>query len=194
MNAKNGSKEHHPPLMSASALVDLLRVIEGASIPFWLDGGWDVDALLERQTRLHKDVDITVQISDVPRLREVLSARGFTPIRGSPPHSFVLGNGSGLEVDVHAVVFDQDGNGIYRMENGQDWIYPAQGFIGQGCVAGRPVRCLTAEAQVLCHAHGYVPTEKDRRDMTLLKERFGLLYLRIWNNLKRVEVLTTRAI
>jgi len=26
-------------------------------------------------------------------------------------------------VDIHAVSFD-DGNGTYRMENGQDWIYP----------------------------------------------------------------------
>jgi hypothetical protein len=31
-----------------------------------------------------------------------------------------------------------------------------------------------AETQVLCHAHGYVPTEKDLRDMELLQGRFGV--------------------
>jgi hypothetical protein len=27
---------------------------------------------------------------------------------------------------------------------------------------------------VLCHAHGYLPTEKDIRDMELLQRRFGI--------------------
>jgi hypothetical protein len=39
-----------------------------------------------------------------------------------------------LEVDIDAVNFDDDGNGIYRVENGQDWIYPAEGFGGHGVV------------------------------------------------------------
>jgi lincosamide nucleotidyltransferase A/C/D/E len=41
-------------------------------------------------------------------------------------------------------------------------------------VHGTAVRCLTAEAQVLCHADGYTPTDKDRTDMALLRERFGV--------------------
>ncbi len=36
--------------MTSSALVELLRSIESAAIPVWLDGGWGVDALLEIQT------------------------------------------------------------------------------------------------------------------------------------------------
>ena len=123
---------------------------------------------------MHKDVDLIVRVGDVPRLREVLAARGFGLGQGSPPSSFVLADQSGLEVDVHAVSFDEEGNGIYRMENGHDWIYPADGFLGQGDVAGRDVRCLTAETQVLCHAHGYTPTDKDFRDMQFLRERFGV--------------------
>ncbi len=38
----------------------------------------------------------------------------------------------GIESDIHAVNFDDQGNGIYRMQNGEDWIYPAVGFGGQG--------------------------------------------------------------
>jgi len=41
-------------------------------------------------------------------------------------------------------------------------------------VNGRAVRCLSPAAQVLGHAHGYVPTEKDLRDMDLLRQRFGV--------------------
>jgi hypothetical protein len=86
----------------------------------------------------------------------------------------VLADGSVLEVDVHAVNFDDEGNGVYRMQSGEDWIYPAEGFGGQGEVAGIKVHCLSPTTQVLCHAHGYTPIEKDFRDMELLQEQFGV--------------------
>ncbi|HKC63931.1 MAG TPA: nucleotidyltransferase family protein [Pyrinomonadaceae bacterium] len=160
--------------MPSSALIELLRLFDDAAIQVWLDGGWGVDALLETETRPHKDVDIILRVSDVPKLREILGLSGFVVREGKPPDSFVLADGTGLEVDVHAVVFDSEGNGIYRMQNGEDWIFPADGFNGRGAIAGKSVRCLSPEVQVLCHAHGYVPTEKDRRDMELLRQRFGV--------------------
>jgi lincosamide nucleotidyltransferase A/C/D/E len=160
--------------MTSAALLELLRLLDDAAIPVWLDGGWGVDALLERQTRQHRDVDVIVRVADVPRLRELLGRRGFAVREGTLPDSFVLADGAGLEVDVHAVVFDDAGNGVYRMQNGQDWVYPAEGFAGRGAVDGVGVRCLTPAVQVLCHAHGYTPVEKDLRDMALLEERFGV--------------------
>ncbi len=114
--------------MTSADLIDLLRWLKEASIEVWLDGGWGVDALLDTQTREHKD----------------------------------------------AVVFDVCGNGVYRMENGEDWIYPDEGFGGRGSVDGVVVQCLSPTSQVLCHAHGYTPVEKDFRDMELLHKRFGV--------------------
>lgn len=160
--------------MTASSLLEVLRLIESAGVPVWLDGGRGVDALLGEQTRAHQDADIIVPVADVPKLREVLATESFAVRDGMPPDSFVLTNSQGLEVDVHAVRFDDRGNGIYRMQNGEDWIYPAEGFGGQGLVAGETVRCLTPSAQVLCHAHGYQPVEKDLRDMELLAVRFEI--------------------
>lgn len=160
--------------MTSLALVELLKLMESAAINVWLDGGWGVDALLETQTRAHKDVDIILTVADVPLLRELLARKGFAVREGKPPDSFVLANGAGLEVDVHAVTFDTDGNGVYRMQNGEDWIFPAEGFGGRGLVDNMSVRCLTPTTQVLCHAHGYVPVEKDIRDMELLRQRFGV--------------------
>ena len=162
------------PRITAAAAVDLLQLIESAGIEVWLDGGWAVDAAVDRQTRSHKDLDIIVRTSDLPLLRNVLYSRRFVMQSGGGPTNFVLANESGLEVDVHAVVFDQDGNGVYRMNNGADWVFPAAGFAGRGEILGFSVRCLTPEVQVLCHAHGYVPTEKDLRDMQLLQARFGV--------------------
>ena len=160
--------------MSSLVLVELLRLIENAQIPVWVDGGWGVDALLGTQTRTHKDVDIVLPLGDVPKLQELLARRGFAVREGKPPDSFVLADGAGLEVDVHAVAFDDEGNGVYRMQNGEDWVYPAEGFSGRGLIEGMSVLCLSPAVQVLCHAHGYVPTEKDIRDMKLLHNRFGV--------------------
>jgi lincosamide nucleotidyltransferase A/C/D/E len=162
------------PEMTCSALVEVLQLLDDAAVPVWLDGGWGVDALLEAQTRPHKDIDIILRVADVWKLQEILGRRGFEIREGTPPSSFVLADGSGLEVDVHAVVFDDDGNGVYRMQNGEDWIFPAEGFRGRGAVDGTSVGCLSPTTQVLCHAHGYMPTEKDLRDMKLLQERFGV--------------------
>lgn len=159
--------------MTSSALIELLQLFESAAIPVWLDGGWGVDALLQKQTRTHKDVDIILSVADVQPFQELLAKKGFTFRDGKPPNSFVLTNGAGLEVDIHAVTFDDDGNGVYRMQNGDDWIYPAEGFSGRGLVGGMSVRCLSPMTQVLCHAHGYTPVEKDFRDMESLNEHFG---------------------
>jgi lincosamide nucleotidyltransferase A/C/D/E len=160
--------------MTSAALVELMRLFESASIPVWLDAGWGVDALLETQTRRHKDVDIVVPVADVPRLQDLLARRGFAVRENKPPDSFVLADGAGLEIDVHAVTFDEDGNGVYRMQNGEDWIYPAEGFSGRGSVGGMSVPCLSAATQVLGHTYGYKPAEKDFRDMEVLAERFGI--------------------
>lgn len=160
--------------MPAEALVELLSTLEEAGIETWLDGGWGVDALLERQTRPHKDIDLIVRVSDVPALRAALAAYGFAVIEGIPPHAFVLADGAGREVDIHAVTFDAKGDGVYRRENGTDWTFPAGGFCGRGSIAGREVACLTPEVQVLCHAHGYTPIEKDFADMEALRTRFGV--------------------
>jgi lincosamide nucleotidyltransferase A/C/D/E len=162
------------PETTAIALVELLQLLESAAIPVWLDGGWGVDALLQTQTRPHKDVDLIVPVGEVLKLQELLATRGFAVREGKPPHSFVLANGAGLEVDVHAVTFDADGNGMYRMQNGEDWVYPAEGFRGRGIVGRMVVRCLSPAAQVLGHAHGYVPVEKDFCDMERLAARFGV--------------------
>jgi lincosamide nucleotidyltransferase A/C/D/E len=162
------------PDMPASALVDLLQAFDNAGIQLWLDGGWAVDAVLAEQTRPHKDVDVIVRRADLSRLQQILDRRGYARQEGGTYANFVLADGVGHEIDVHVIDRDRQGNGVYRLEDGSDWIFPAQGFTGRGIVGGMAVRCLTPEVQVLCHAHGYVPTEKDLRDMEQLQKRFGV--------------------
>jgi lincosamide nucleotidyltransferase A/C/D/E len=159
--------------MTKANLTHILGRLERAGIDAWLDGGWGVDALLGVQTRPHDDVDLIVQVIDVPAMREALSGDGFLLDHGAPDSNFVLRDPDGREIDVHPIRFDEGRNGIYRMENGEDWVYPAAGFVGRGRIAGREVKCLTADVQMLCHAGGYEPAETDFHDMRLLNTRFG---------------------
>ena len=159
--------------MTAADVIRILERLDAAGVESWLDGGWGVDALLGEQTRLHNDVDLVARVSDVPTMREALAGEGFELNRGEPDSNFVLRDGRGLEIDVHPVRFDEGGDGVYRMENGEDWIYPAAGFSGRGRIAGRDVKCLSPDVQMLGHAGGYEPHDKDFHDMRLLNSRFG---------------------
>lgn len=165
-------EERDPRLpMSAGDVHELLELFDGEGIAVWLDGGWGVDALLGEQTREHDDLDLVVARSDVSLLVEALKRRGYDVAKGELPTCIVLLDPVGRQVDVHPVEFAAAGDGIYRLEEGGNWAYPAAGFAGTGSVLGRDVRCFTPEVQVLCHA-GYELGETDLHDLAALRERF----------------------
>jgi len=159
--------------MEVSEVARLADALEDDGVAIWLDGGWGVDALLEEQTREHDDLDLVVALDDVPALVRTLRDEGYEQVAGMPPMSFVLVDAAGRQVDVHPVIFDERGGGVYVMDDGREWVYPASGFEGRGRVHGHPVRCLSPEVQVLVHS-GYELGAKDYRELDLLRERFGV--------------------
>ncbi len=170
--------------MDAESLLAVVDALEDHGVDVWLDGGWGVDALLERETRTHDDLDLVAELRHAARVVEVLGRLGYELVAGGAPRSFVLVDPAGRQVDVHPVTFDASGGGVYEMDDGRSWTYPAAGFAGRGSVSGRAVRCLDAETQVLVHA-GYELTEKDYRELYLLRERFGVAVP--YDLLERVE-------
>ena len=159
--------------MDAGSLLEVIGLLEGDGIQVWLDGGWGVDALLGRQTRLHDGLDLVAELHSSDRTVELLEELGYELVAGGAPKSFVMVDRLGRQVDVHPVTFDDAGGGVYLMDDGREWIYPAEGFSGSGRVDDRAVGCLTPEVQVLVH-HGYELTSKDYRELYLLRERFGV--------------------
>jgi lincosamide nucleotidyltransferase A/C/D/E len=159
--------------MDAPALLRVLDRLESEGIDVWLDGGWGVDALLGRATREHDDLDLVAELRDSERIIELLEGLGYELVAAATPKSFVLVDPKGRQVDVHPVAFNADGGGVYQMDQRGSWVYPAEGFSGRGSVDGRPVRCLSPEVQVLVHT-GYELTDKDYRELYLLRERFGV--------------------
>ncbi|WP_377267698.1 nucleotidyltransferase domain-containing protein [Peterkaempfera sp. SMS 1(5)a] len=52
-------------------------------------------------------------------------------------------------------------------------VYEAAWFGGTGSLQGEQVRCLTAQAQALCHT-GYALDDEGCQDMAALHRRFGV--------------------
>jgi lincosamide nucleotidyltransferase A/C/D/E len=129
--------------MSAADLISLYTELENLKITVWVDGGWGVDALLGEQTRPHQDLDIVVQERDVPRLRHLLQQRGYRDIKLEEARAwnFVLGDENGREIDLHVIVLDDHGNGLYGPTD-RGYTYPASSLTGVGSISGRIVRCI----------------------------------------------------
>lgn len=162
--------------MKATDVLDLYGQLTRLGSEIWLDGGWAVDALLGEQTRPHEDLDIVIQQKDVPKLRKLLEAQGYkdVPRDDTSVWNFVLGDDKGHLVDVHAVVFDGVGNGLYGPEK-EGVMYPAASLTGTGTIAGGSVKCISAEYLVKFHS-GYELNENDRKDIAALCKRFGIEY------------------
>jgi lincosamide nucleotidyltransferase A/C/D/E len=159
--------------MEAEEVARIVDALERRGVGVWLDGGWGVDALLGEQVREHDDLDLVVELDATQVLTAALGRLGYARVAGDPPSSFVLVDEAGRQVDVHPVKVDDDGGGVYRMEDGRDWTYPAEGFSGRGRVGDTTVRCLSPATQVLVHS-GYELTAKDYIELRLLHERFGV--------------------
>lgn len=157
--------------MEATTVIAILDSLENARVDAWVDGGWGVDALLGRQTRPHDDLDLVVALDRAATIQEVLGKQGFALAEDQLPVRFVLAQAELGRVDFHTVTFDREGGGVQAQPTGKPFRYPPEGFVA-GAIAGRSVRCVSADVQVLCHL-GYEPKEKDGRDVLALHRAFG---------------------
>jgi lincosamide nucleotidyltransferase A/C/D/E len=107
-------------------------------------------------------------------LRRFVQTCGYGEIKleDAKAWNFVLGDENGKEIDVHVIVLDDKGNGLYGPpEKGE--MYPAGSLTGTGAIEGRTVRCISPEWMVKFHS-GYPLKEKDFRDVSALCKKFGI--------------------
>jgi lincosamide nucleotidyltransferase A/C/D/E len=155
--------------MNARSALDLVALLQCAGADFWIGGGWGIDALLGRQTRPHRDLDVCHRHEHEPRVVEALAGRGFTETHDLRPVRFVWSYPDGREIDLHPLVFAEDGSAIQASPDVDvPFEYPARCFVS-GKIDGVTVPCLSAEQQVYFH-QGYEPTDRDPHDMAMLRE------------------------
>lgn len=160
--------------MTSADVIDIYSALGGQGIDIWIDGGWGVDALLGRQTRPHKDLDIVLEAGHLLRFEQFLVSQGYqrTKREIERPFNFVLADCGGREIDVHVISLDENGNGVYGPpENGL--AYPADSLTGTGTIRGCGVRCISPVWMVKFHS-GYELTEKDYQDVSALCQKYGI--------------------
>jgi len=172
-------------MVHADDVIYLYQRLAARGIPVWLTGGWGIDALLGKQTRPHKDIDLFVSLDDVISLRTFLAQDGYElkelwsenrwdvdSTGAETATAFVLQDAQGREVDVHAVHFDERG-GVIPMWEAEGFAIRQEDLAGKGRIAGFAVQCLTPEMQVYCHT-GYTLPEPQLLDLERLRARFGV--------------------
>ena len=173
-------------MMGEEDVISIYQALSLSEIQVWLTGGWGIDALLQRQTRPHKDIDIIMMLDDVDRMLGLLAREGYRMkelwsenklvVNSSGieiPTAFVLWDLKEHEVDAHAIQFDENGNGIPSWVNDEGLVFSKEDLAGNGNVASVPMRCISPRMQVLCHK-GYDLPIAQKRDLELLRDRFGV--------------------
>jgi lincosamide nucleotidyltransferase A/C/D/E len=146
--------------------VRVCTALADARVRFWLAGGWGVDALVGRQTRPHRDLDLLVDARDEALTLSVLADLGYLlETDWRPVRVELVRPGSGW-VDVHPVVFDTEGNGVQAGPDDTEYRYPADIFT-TGRLGGVVVGCVTTTAQRTAH-EGYAPRPQDLHDLAQL--------------------------
>lgn len=150
-------------------LRDVLVVTAGlrtAGIRHWLTGGWGVDALVGRQTRPHRDLDLAVDAQRLADALAVLTDLGYVPELDWLPIRVELGAPGERWVDVHPVALDERGNGRQAGLYGSRFDYPALDLV-EGSVDGYRLPCISADRQRAFHS-GYPLRPQDEADLAEL--------------------------
>lgn len=158
--------------MGADEVLRVLDALEAQDIQAGITGGWGIDALLRRETRVHGDVDLGLASEAVDAAIAALQPLGYVLAVDERPARLVLQSGLG-QVDLHPIVWGASGAGVQTGLSGEVFDYPAGSLDAEGSIAGRTVRCATPNLQLAFHAH-YEPRDHDRHDMAELASEFGL--------------------
>jgi lincosamide nucleotidyltransferase A/C/D/E len=162
--------------VTARDVHEVLDALAGHGVGVWLDGGWGIDALVGEQTREHADLDAAVERRELARATESLVPLGFRHDEGAwpgLPARFVLVDAGGRRVDLHPLVLDAEGNGWQRLGKRSWGLYPAADLDASGVIAGRGVRCISADLQLRFHL-GWEWAETHERDLRVLARHTGI--------------------
>src|SRR4051812_22081793 len=151
-------------MFSADFVIDVLDRVPDAIV----DGGWGIDALIGRTTRVHDDLDLVLPAARVDDAVERLRPLGFTDRRDEPPARVVLATPYDQRVDIHVVTPTERGM-VQEIPGGGRFTYALH---GEGTILGRTVRCLSPGMQIVTHS-GYEPDEQDLADIRALASATG---------------------
>jgi lincosamide nucleotidyltransferase A/C/D/E len=149
-------------------VLDVLAALSALGYPFWLEGGWGVDALVGYQTRTHRDLDVDVDARCAEPALAALAEMEYTVETDWRPNRVELTAPGRGRVDLHPLLVDEDGSARQAALGGGFHVFPRSFFVG-GSLAGVPVPCVSVAAQRLFRT-GYELRGIDRHDLAVLDE------------------------
>lgn len=166
--------------MKPEDVLAVVGALAARNVPFYLAGGWGVDALLGRQTRSHDDLDVVIDRYDdeVARAIDVMEHLGFAHVetherRTWMPKRSVLDDGGGHRVELVSLnwellvrEFGPPGADLTARQELEDDVF------SEGTVAGRTVPCISPRVQLLYHTK-FELAEAHRQDLALLRDELG---------------------
>ncbi len=153
--------------MSPAEVYRVLDALESVGCRTWIGGGWGVDALVGRQTRTHRDLDLAFDATHEEAAVAALQSLGYVLETDWRPVRYEFAAAGDRWVDLHPLALDAEGNGIQAGVDGQSFVYPASCFV-TGHIDHRLVPCLSVDQQLTFHS-GYPHRDIDLADIALLK-------------------------
>ncbi len=149
---------HNPPI-PAARVVETLTALEAAEVRSVVVGGWGVDALVGRQLRPHRDLDLIVDSAQVDRAGEVLLGLGYESWHADESPE-PLG-----DLEISAAEAYRDGALRVVDLHGADL---AQLELSEGVIDGEPVTCISAEQQLQAQVgKTWTPDRRNQRRINL---------------------------
>ncbi len=165
---------------SLSDVLQIARSLDRVEIPYWLAGGWGVDALAGTQLRFHSDLDLAVDdlAGRSGALAAALAPLGFEPLGSRQvgtwwrPEGADFGRPDGTAIEILEVDWDLLATTPLLADAGldpdllRDKLRSA--CLGTGKLGPRNMPCLSLPAQLLFH-RGYTEKPTDRHDTAVLR-------------------------
>lgn len=144
-------------------LMEVLNLLEGLKMKYWIDGGWGVDILLGKQHREHRDIDVDFDGEFTGILLETLKEKGYEITTDWRPARIELYHPELGYIDIHPLIISKDGSAKQAGLNNDWYDFKAEWF-SSALFDDRIIPCISAEAQKIFHS-GYELREVDKIDM-----------------------------
>ena len=162
--------------IDAQTVVEIVASLRDYGVPLFITGGWAVDAVLERTTRDHADLDLLVPEECSIRALACLSALDFAEVRDQEARRTVVARTGSEEVDLLFAEFAADTSVTWADPGGRMQAFPPD-FFGTGVVAGQIVPCLSPRGSVAfieAHVGPLGIRTRDMKTCRTLCRKFGL--------------------
>ena len=148
-------------------LLTVIDLLDKAGITYWIDGGWGVDILAGKQTRVHRDIDINFDSQSTEKMLNMLLECGYEVDTDWKPVRIELYSPKYGYLDIHPFVLNKDGTAKQAdLEGG--WYEFEKDLFGNAVFEGKTIPCISVKGQKIFHS-GYDLRDKDKHDILILE-------------------------